>query len=343
MGGSILKENSFKKIIRSKPFRIILVVLLALLLLVSGFYVYARTSGENHLKNTVVAGETTGITVDGERYIYNENIVNFLILGIDKYTDIENTRQTGSQGLSDAVFLLSYNLKSEDLSLLMIPRDTMVPLLLKDNDGNVVPGDEYQLTIQYSVGESAEESCELSAQTVSDLLGGIPIHRYLAMNLNAVAPLNDAIGGVEVEVLEDINGMFGQYKQGETILLEGNQALDYVKTRDVTVAESALGRVARQRQYLTAYYTKAVEAMKSDYFLPVRLLFTLKDYIYTDLDPVDLIYLSSAISGSGDFLTDINTVPGTVTQPGELEEYHVDQDQLNQLLTELFFFKETDA
>lgn len=343
MGGSILNGKSIKKVVRSKPFRIILILILAVLLFLGAFYVYARTSGKNHLKNNVVTGETTGISVNGERYIYNENIVNFLILGIDKYTDIENTRKTGSQGLSDAVFLLSYDLDRQSFSLLMIPRDTMVPMLMKDEDGNVVSGDEHQLTIQYSVGESAEESCELSAMTVSDLLGGIPIHRYLALNLNAVAPLNDAVGGVEVEVLEDINGMFGQYKKGETILLEGNQALDYVKTRDINIAQSALGRVARQRQYLTAYYTKATEAMKSDPLLPIRLLYTLKDYIYTDLDPVDLIYLSSALSGGEDFLTNINTVPGTVTQPGDLEEYHVDQDQLNQLLTELFFFKETDA
>lgn len=343
MGGSILKGKSIRTITRSKPFRIILILILAILLLLGGFYVYARSSGKNHLKNSVVAGESGGISFNGERYVYNEKIVNFLILGIDKYTDIENTRKTGSQGLSDAVFLLSYNLDNQNLSLLMIPRDTMVPMLMKDEDGNVVTGDEHQLTIQYSVGASAEESCELSAMTVSDLLGGIPIHRYLALNLNAVAPLNDAVGGVEVEVLEDINGMFGQYRKGETILLEGNQALDYVKTRDINIAESALGRVARQRQYLTAYYTKAVDTMQSDPLLPVRLLYTLKDYIYTDLDLTDLIYLSSSISASDDFLTDINTVPGTVTQPGELEEYHVDQDQLNQLLTKLFFFKETDA
>ena len=69
-----------------------------------------------------------------------------------------------------------------------------------------------------------------TVRAVSDLLSGIGIDYYISMNMDGVGVLNDSIGGVDVEVLDDFEDV-PEFKKGETVHLTGDLALTYVRGR----------------------------------------------------------------------------------------------------------------
>ena len=64
-----------------------------------------------------------------------------------------------------------------------MPRETIVPVKLIDTAGNFVRTENEQITLQYAYGQTAEKSCELMTDAVSNLLFQLPIQRYCAINL----------------------------------------------------------------------------------------------------------------------------------------------------------------
>ena len=60
------------------------------------------------------------------------------------------------------------------------------------------------IAIQHGYGDGAEISDEATVNAVSNLLYSTPVYRYAAMNMSAIETINDAVGGVQVEILEDM-------------------------------------------------------------------------------------------------------------------------------------------
>ena len=59
-------------------------------------------------------------------YDYNENIMTFLVMGIDKAGEVKLTDKPAAGGQSDAMFLVVVNPDKEQIDLIGINRDTMV-------------------------------------------------------------------------------------------------------------------------------------------------------------------------------------------------------------------------
>ena len=58
-------------------------------------------------------------------------------------------------------------------------------------------------------------------KAVSNLLFGIEINHYLSFTMDAVALVNDLVGGVQVEVLDDLTFLDPALRKGETVTLKG--------------------------------------------------------------------------------------------------------------------------
>ncbi len=120
------------------------------------------------------------------------------------------------KGLSDTMLLLRFDPLQGKLVLLSIPRDTQTYIeghgLKKINEANYYGGPA------------------LTAQTVSELLGGVPVDRYVRVNVQGVEKLIDALGGVTVYVPKDMKyqddsqHLYINLKQGEQHL-NGAQAV----------------------------------------------------------------------------------------------------------------------
>lgn len=312
----------------------------------AGGFFYLRAQGEKNLKTEVPETsegaqpeEKEGIfvTYKGKQYKYNENIINFLCLGIDKDVPIEEKRTGDIEGLADAVLIASVDVEDGLVQLLAIPRDTIVPVKVMDSSGNFNRNENVQITIQYAYGRTAEESCELMAETVSNLLFRLPIQRYCSINFEAVPTLNDAIGGVDVEVLEDIYGEHCTLYAGTTAHLDGYEALDYIRWRDEWVAESSMGRLERQKQYMLNYFNQAKDEIRNDLSLPVKVFQELEGNMCTNVTVSDITYLVPELLDITLDTENIAMVPGEVVQGETLEEYHVDEDALKELVISRFY------
>lgn len=329
--------------------KVLAMVLALILVLVAGFagsFFFLRAKGEKNLKTQVPETaesapeeEREGIfvTYKGKEYKYNENIINFLCLGIDKDVPIEEKRTGDIEGLADAVLLASVDVEDGLVQLLAIPRDTIVPVKVMDSQGRFDRNENVQITMQYAYGRTAKESCELMTDTVSNLLFRLPIQRYCSINFEAVPTLNDAIGGVDVDVLEDIYGEHCTLYAGTTEHLEGYEALDYIRWRDEWVAESSMGRLERQKQYMSNYFNQAKDAVKKDLTLPVKVFQELDANMCTNITVEDITYLVPELLDITLDTENIAMVPGEVVQGEEFEEYHVDDDALKDLVISRYY------
>ena len=336
------------------------IVLGTILLIVAGAglgFLYLRFQGERSLKSqvqimdanmenrentsedSISEEEQEGfyITYDGKQYQYNSDVINILCLGIDKDIPIEEKRETGSEGLADVVILASIDTKEDTLKFLAVPRETMVPVKLIDTKGNFVRTENEQITLQYAYGQTAEKSCELMIDTVSNLLFHLPIQRYCAINFPALPALNDAIGGVDLVSIETVHWWNGSFYEGQQMHLEGQAALDYVRQRDETIPKSSMGRLERQKQYITCYLEQAKEAVGKDLTLPVKMFQSLTENMCTDVTVADITYLVPELLNMEINLENISMVPGETITGGEHEEYHVDADALIQQVIQMFY------
>ena len=146
-----------------------------------------------------------------------------------------------------------------------------------------------------------------------------------------------AIGGVDVEVLEDIWGEHCTLYQGTVAHLDGYEALDYIRWRAEWEAGSSMTRLERQKQYMSNYFAQAKEAVKSDLTLPVRVFGELSGNMCTNVTVEDITYLVPELLDISLDTENIAMVPGEVTQPGEYEEYHVYEEELKQLVVNMFY------
>ena len=115
-----------------------------------------------------------------------------------------------------------------------------------------------QICLQHAFGDGKRLSCSKTVDAVSGLFQNIPISGYLAMNMGGIPQMNDAVGGVEVTVQQDISfpkaGV--NLKKGQKVTLNGTQAYYYLHGRDTEEYDSATKRLQREEQYIVAYMDK---------------------------------------------------------------------------------------
>lgn len=350
--------NEEKKKIKSRLKKIAATLLGIILLIAAGSslgFLYLRYQGEKNLKTEIRAisedqnktesvHETSEekqkgfyITYNGKKYQYNQNVINILCLGIDKDIPIEEKRDTGSEGLADVVILASIDTKENKLNFLAVPRETIVPVKLMDTAGNFVRTENEQITLQYAYGQTAEKSCELMTDAVSNLLFQLPVQRYCAINFQALPELNDAIGGVNLVSIETVHWWNGSFYEGQQLHLKGQSALDYVRQRDETIPKSSMGRLERQKQYITCYLEQAKEAVRKDLTLPIKMFRSLTENMCTNVTAADITYLVPELLNMDVDMDNIGMVPGETITGGEHEEYHVDTESLKQLVVQMFY------
>lgn len=296
-----------------------------------------ENNAENSAESNVVWQEGW-VRYDGKIYAYNDDIITFLVMGIDKEDEVAESASGTDGGQSDAMFLVIVNPHEKEINILAINRDTMTEIQMvgMGPDGTTVAGFA-QITVQHGFGDGKEQSCELTRDAVSSLLYDLPIHGYVAVNMDAIPIINDTVGGVEVTVLEDLTWVSEKLKQGERITLKGMDAYNYVRFRDEGVFESARGRLARQQQYLSAFAQKLKDATKDDITVPVKLYQELSKYMVTDVTVDEVAYLAGQLldySFSGD---NVYTMEGETVQGEIYEEFYPDTDALKELMLELFY------
>ena len=277
---------------------------------------------------------------DSRNYELNPNIRTVLILGIDKKGPFESQYIASNGGQSDAIFLLVQDVTTEEIRILMIPRDTMTQIRLYDLAGNYVGQGVRHLTLAFAYGTSPAKSCENSANAVSQLLGGITINDYLAVTSSALSTLNDMVGGVTVTINEPgLEERDPALQEGATVTLEGDQAEIYLRFRDVNQDNTAISRMDRHRTYMTAWMKQARAAAAADDSFGTKLMDSIEDVMVTSMGKDQYLKLGMSVLQSESSLdgTDILMLPGEAVTGTYYDEYYPDQEAIDDLILELFY------
>lgn len=271
-------------------------------------------------------------------YEYNDGILTFLVLGIDIDGPVTGNKDLVSGGQSDAIFLVVLNPDNKKISLIGVNRDTMVDIVmvgLGANGENLTT--KAELAVQHGFGDGLHQSCQLTRDAVSKLFYNLPIHGYISFNMGGMAALNDAVGSVQLTVLEDMTEINPAWYQGAEVTLSGKEAYEYIHYRNVNVFESARNRLARQKQYLSVFAGTALAEIKKDITLPVSLYQAFKPYTVTDLELDEISYLASQVAGYQFDAGAIYTMEGTTVKGKRFEEFYPDQEALQDLIIKVFY------
>lgn len=279
----------------------------------------------------------------GQIYAYNEDILTFLFMGIDKNDEQVVPVEEGTNGgQADALFLLLLNPHDKSASVLAINRNTMTDIDVYDETGAYVNTITAQIAIQHGFGNGMEESCQYQVDAVRKLLYNIPIHGYCAMNAKAVIPVTDIVGGIELTVLEDVQRYGSRnheviLRAGESKRLDGEESYSYVRFRDASIEKSADGRLERQKQWLTAFIKQVKEQTAGELSLPVKLYNEVTNYIVTDVSVDEVAYLSSIVSNYSFEKEHMYALSGQTVMGEQFEEFYADENALYELLLQLFY------
>ena len=338
-------------------------VFLCLILIVFSGYMVLRSMGKQSLKkhasrivdleriqelnqsveNQEAPGELKEgqILVDGEVYQYNEDILTFLCMGVDSRSGITDTKTPGQAGQADALLLVVANPDQKAIQVITINRDTMANIVTYDTAG-IYAGEEYrQITLQYAYGDGRESSCRLMEEAVSNLFYGIPIHGYGALDMQSIATLNDAVGGVEVTIPEDMTRYNSDWTEGSRVLLQGEEALIYLQRRDFRSSElgTNIRRMERQKQYLSIFAERLKEKTKGELTFPLTLYNQVREHMVTSFSAEEITYLASTLLGYDFSLENVVSIPGESVMGEKNEEFYVDDEELRKIIIDVFYEK----
>ncbi|MEU9847881.1 LCP family protein [Streptomyces sp. NPDC047985] len=234
---------------RRRGLKITLGVLLVLLLAAGGtvYWLYSRLDGN-----------ITGVDIDEalgddrpEKLPTSGQ--NLLVLGSDSRAGAENKELGGGGEVagarSDTAMVVHIPEGRTRAVAVSIPRDTLVtrPECTGADGSTVNSADRVMFNSVYS---QVGPACVV--KTV-EKMSGVRIDHYLEINFAGFKDLVDAIGGVTVDVPQDIHDKSSglDLTKGEH-RLDGAQSLAYVRTRHGIGDGSDLGRIGLQQQFLLA-------------------------------------------------------------------------------------------
>ena len=257
-----------RRLKRKRPF--IMCCLLLIALVYAGYTLYAN---DFFLPRFELSSTTAPVSI-GQR-------LNVLLLGIDAREGETNTR-------TDTIILASVDPKTKQMSLLSIPRDTRV----------YIPKHGYDRINSAAVYGGPEMTMEV----VSDLLG-IPLKYYVLVDFNGFKNIVDTLGGVTLEVEQDMyhydptdNYAYHIDLKKGLQRLDGDKALQYVRYRGYAMGD--IDRTAHQQKFLIAL-GKEVLQPSTILKLP-SLVPTINKYVKTNLSLSDMMKLASAAKSMED-------------------------------------------
>ena len=310
-----------------------------------------RKSEDGILIYTVNGRETTErpqffgqkeLYYNGVHYKRNTAIKAWLILGVDNKGSLQIDRDISEIGLSDGIFLVAENTAKNRVHIIQIPRDTMTTITVTDENSDPIGTAVDHLTRAWMYGDNHEKSGKYSMDAVSGVMGGLKINGYMAGSIDIINELNEYVGGVEVTIEEDgLENVDPSFVKGANVLLTGNQAEKFVRSRDTTVDFTAMTRMSRHRQYAIAFGNKVIKLAKKDSDVIPGMFSLIEDNIVTNMEKGTYLKIAMDIALNGELLndSDFSTFEGEnrVNHEADKDEFWPDYEQVDKLVLDTFF------
>lgn len=196
----------------------------------------------------------------------DENWMNILLLG----TDTGNIKL--NYGRTDTMMIMSVNRVTGKIRLASLVRDMKVNLPFYKN--------KYKINTANAFGGPL-----LAVKTVNEVFG-LNIRHYVSINFNGFVKVIDSLGGVELVLTAGESRIVGVPHLDKPQLLDGTQALEYVRIRKL---DDNFGRNERQRKLLSSLFNKMMK--DSDIETAVKAMTEALRHMATNLSINDLLTL----------------------------------------------------
>lgn len=278
-------------------------------------------------KDQVGTVEVTPESVRDSVLSYNNEVVKdsltVLVMGSDSRVGKGNkgygpVSKFGTSERSDTTILLHLNGDGSAAFGVSIPRDTIVNL------PECAGGGVGRFNSAMSAGGPA-----CTVQAARDM-SGLAINHFLVVDFGAFKEISEAVGGVPVCLPQDVNDAdSGLVLAAGEHLLEGEQALAYVRTRKGLGDGSDISRITRQQEFLKSMAGQLTQEVTN----PVQAYQVVKSvapHLTTDPYLADLRVLTDlALKSRALKSLDIVTLPWVLNP--DKATVSVDQEQAQRL------------
>lgn len=273
-----------------------------------------------------------------EAYIPKQNIETYLFMGIDDSGTVRKREEYDGTGQCDAIMLLVRDKSAGTFQILPLDRNTMMDVKCIDYDGTYLATVENQLALAHADGDGLEMSCENVVDAVSNFFDGQQIDGYAAVNMGCIGIINQLIGGVTVTIEDDFSEMDETLKIGETVTLNNEQAVSYVRGRMLVGDGKNEGRLRRQSEYMKQAEVRFREKCGEDSSFPLQAYEAVQEYMVTNISKQKFSKIALLIAkdkNAGELKLEGETVIGEM----DFEEFRPTRESKEQVMAQLFYEK----
>ena len=274
------------------------------------------------------------IEYEGKRYSLRDDVETLLIVGLDKFDASLSADSYNNDKCADFLVLLVIDRKAKSYSTVYLNRDTITDVTVLGVGGQKVATVKEQLSLAHTYGTGSEDSARNTARAVSAIFGGLRIDRYITLTMDAVAVLNDSVGGVTLTMAEDLTVVDPSFAEGSTVTLTGEQALRFVRARGGLEDSSNVRRMERQKQYLDALYAQLWAHLETEKTFSTSVAKDLSRYMVSNcssgelermMDALGKIEMGESYSLTGDYMI------------GKYAEFYPYESSVKRILVSLFY------
>ena len=320
---------------RSKKNLLIISILVAAIAVIVIAYFAGKDDKRNREYQPVDSAEqfcewNDYIVYKGVRYQKNKKLKTILLLGVDNADDLPEGVLIGTAPRADTIYLSILDSKNKTNKLVAVSRDSMTEIDVYDQDGIMFTQNVMQVAMQYEYGTDAKHSCEITKQTISEMLLSLPIDGYTSISLDGIREVVESLGGVTLTFPEDYSYIDPRYTKGATVTLDAWDMDLLLKFRDEFQLESNQDRMNRQEWVLRTVYDQLKNSNLISVLTAVYAMDA--DKITYDLNLKTIKQLASYSLEDGTY-----QIPGEIKAGALHAEFHIDEAALMDLLVDLYY------
>ena len=326
--GELHKKSGKRKTKNRLAMKIVLTILCLLI-------IWGIVSVVNKIKDNGGGLSGTLATILGEDKESMENLkpIQVLIMGISGVDDYK---------LADTIMVASYNPKTQEASLMSIPRDTYVGKKdRKTATQNYIAS--YKINTVFRSGTKTQDAID----RINDLTG-LKLENYVIIDTKALIKLVDAIGGVTFNVPIDMyytedteQNLYIDLKAGEQLIdgAKAEQLLRFRHNNDGSTYPSSygqqdLGRMRTQREFIMATLKQTLKVQ--NIFKLKQIIDVMNENVTTNMDLASLkSYVPAAVKFDANNIK-TGMVPGDTEMCNRVSIYVANKTKTKELVAELF-------
>lgn len=337
---------------KKKTMRAVIEIIIAVLVIIAVYFIIrgmdrhdvrirqAATENETQRVWKEFQEKPVSIKLHKKTWKFAHPVQTYLFIGTDKSGNEDAEGEEYHGPMADALMLVVVDKEEKTYGILQLNRDTIteVPMLLQDGSANASA--QMQLCTAHWYGKDKAASCDNTVETVSKMLGGLPIDGYYALKMDAMPLLNHEVGGVTVTLEDDMTKLDPAMKKGATLTLTDRQAELLMQSRYAMDDDRNTQRMRRQQIFLNTFMKKIKKQNAGDVNATVKLYDRLRPYATTDIKMNDLTALLKDMQGYTD--KGIITIDGTSKIGEKLHdgkkhwEFYMDEDSLETSMKQLY-------